>query len=55
MRDVFRFAAPRGVLGRLAEVLLLKRNMAALLQERNAVIKQVAESNEWRQYLLADC
>jgi len=55
MRDVFRFAAPLGVLGRLAEVLLLKRYMAALLQERNAVISQVAESNEWRQYLPADC
>jgi ligand-binding SRPBCC domain-containing protein len=54
MRDVFCFAAPLGVLGRLAEVLLLKRYMTALLHERNAVVKQVAESNEWRQYLPAD-
>ena len=51
MLDVFCFSAPLGVLGRLAEVLLLKRYMTALLRERNAVIKQVAESNEWREYL----
>lgn len=51
MRDVFCFSAPLSVLGRLTEVLLLKRYMAALLRERNVVIKQVAESNEWRDYL----
>ncbi len=55
MRDVFCFAAPLGVLGRVAEVLLLRRYMTALLRERNAVVKQVAESNEWRKYLPGDC
>ena len=52
MRDVFCFEAPLGVVGRLVEVLLLRRYMTALLRERNAIVKQVAESNEWRQYLL---
>jgi hypothetical protein len=28
--------------------------VAALLAERNAAIKQVAESDEWRQYLPAE-
>ena len=51
MRDVFRFAAPLPVLGRIAEVLLLRRYMSALLRERNMVLKQIAESNEWRRYL----
>ena len=51
MRDVFRFAAPFPVLGRIAEMLVLRRYMLALLNERNAAIKQVAESEEWRQYL----
>jgi ligand-binding SRPBCC domain-containing protein len=51
MRDVFCFAAPLGVLGRLAEVLVLRRYMAALLHERNEVIKRVAESEDWRRYL----
>ena len=51
MRDVFRFAAPLPVLGRIAEVLMLRRYMRALLRERNAVVKQAAESEEWRRYL----
>ena len=42
MRDHFRFAAPLGPLGLLAERLVLARYMRALLTERNAVIKQVA-------------
>jgi ligand-binding SRPBCC domain-containing protein len=53
MRDVFRFAAPIPFLGRIAEALVLGRYMRALLRERNAVIKQIAESSteEWRNYL----
>jgi ligand-binding SRPBCC domain-containing protein len=53
MRDVFRFAAPMPLLGRIAETLVLGRYMQTLLRERNAVIKQIAESptEEWRRYL----
>ncbi|MBV9306952.1 MAG: hypothetical protein JOZ45_12470 [Acidobacteriaceae bacterium] len=51
MKDVFCFAAPLPILGVLAEFLVLRRYMRALLQERNEVIKQVAESSEWRKYL----
>jgi hypothetical protein len=51
MKDVFRFAAPLPVLGRLAEILVLRRYMRALLLERNTVIRQIAESGEWRRYL----
>jgi len=51
MRDVFRFAAPLGPLGWLAERLVLRRYMAHLLHERNAVIRQVAASDEWRRYV----
>jgi ligand-binding SRPBCC domain-containing protein len=54
MKDVFCFAAPLGVLGRVAEELLLRRYMSALLRERNAIVKQVAESSDWRQYLPSD-
>jgi ligand-binding SRPBCC domain-containing protein len=52
MKDVFSFAAPLPVLGRLAELLFLRRYMQALLHERNMVIKQIAESEEWRNHLL---
>jgi len=51
MQDVFRFAAPLPVLGRLAEVAVLRRYMRTLLCERNAVVKEIAESALWRKYL----
>ena len=51
MRDVFRFAAPLPLLGRLAEIALLRRYMRALLRERNAVVKEIAESAAWQKYL----
>jgi ligand-binding SRPBCC domain-containing protein len=51
MRDVFVFAAPLPVLGRLVEVLVLRGYMEALLRERNAVIREIAESADWRRYL----
>jgi ligand-binding SRPBCC domain-containing protein len=51
MRDDFRFAAPLGPLGWLAERLVLRRYMRALLAERNRIVKQVAESGAWQQYV----
>jgi len=51
MKDVFCFAAPLPVLGRLAEIMLLRRYMRVLLHERNVVLKQIAESVNWRRYL----
>jgi hypothetical protein len=44
MKDVFCFAAPLGVLGLVAEGLVLRRYMRALLRERNAVLKEFGES-----------
>jgi len=51
MRDRFELVAPLGVLGRLAERLFLTRYMRRFLEERNAVLKRTAESNDWRKYL----
>jgi ligand-binding SRPBCC domain-containing protein len=51
MRDLFIFEAPLAFLGRLAEIVFLRRYMLALLRERNAVLKRIAESEEWRKYL----
>lgn len=51
MRDVFRFAAPLGPLGWLAERLLLRRYMRNLLRERNRIIAQVAADGSWREYV----
>ncbi len=54
MTDRFRIAAPLPVLGPIAEALFLRRYMLALLRERNAVIKQVAESSDWQRYLKSE-
>jgi ligand-binding SRPBCC domain-containing protein len=51
MRDVFAFAAPLPVLGRIAEAAFLSRYMRKLLHERCAMVKEIAESSEWRRYL----
>jgi hypothetical protein len=51
MKNLFRVAAPLPILGRLAEVIFLRRYMLSLLRERNTVIKQIAESNDWQRYL----
>lgn len=54
VRDVFDFEAPLGVLGWIAEAAFLTRYMRRLLANRNAVVKRVAESDEWRAYLASD-
>jgi hypothetical protein len=43
--------APLGILGRIAERLVLRRYMTRFLQARNAVLKRAAESDEWRAFL----
>ena len=49
--NVYSFAAPLAVLGRVAEVTFLSRYMMGLLRERNEVIREIAESEDWRRYL----
>ena len=44
MADLFTFRAPLGILGRLAEALVLTRYMKGLLLTRNRYLKQVAEA-----------
>lgn len=47
IRDEIRFSSRWGPLGRI----LARRRLKAFLMERGAVIKRVAESEEWRRYL----
>jgi ligand-binding SRPBCC domain-containing protein len=44
MKDIFMFDAPLGFLGIIANFLFLERYMHNLLQQRNEVIKKVAEA-----------
>lgn len=43
MIDVFTYKSPLGIIGRLADIIFLKRYMTSLLKERNAVLKKYAE------------
>ncbi|WP_263418192.1 SRPBCC family protein [Terriglobus albidus] len=51
MKNIFSIAAPVPLFGPIAETLFLRRYMLALVRERNAVIKRVAESSAWELYL----
>lgn len=51
MRDVFDYTSPLGFLGSIADALFLERYMTRMLAERNAVIKQIAESEGWRKFI----
>jgi ligand-binding SRPBCC domain-containing protein len=51
MRDEIRFCAPWGSLGRLATRLVVRKHLTTLVTKRNALIKRVAESEEWHTYL----
>lgn len=51
MIDEFYFESPFGWIGQLANFLFLKTYMTQLLQQRNRIIKQTAESNQAKQYL----
>jgi hypothetical protein len=51
MSDKFTFAAPLPVLGIIAEHLFLKRYMNRFLSHRNEIVKQVAESDRWQNFM----
>ena len=51
MRDVFEFNAPYGLLGRVAEGVVLTRYLRRFLEERAAVLKQLAQSGEGRRFV----
>lgn len=51
MRDVFVFAAPLPVLGRIVEVMVLRGYMERFLRKRNHVLKAIAESDGWQRFL----
>ena len=54
MRDRLTFAAPLSLLGTIAEHLFLKRYMGRFLRHRNKIVKQVAESDSWQNFILAE-
>jgi ligand-binding SRPBCC domain-containing protein len=51
MTDVFDFEAPFGMIGDLFSVLFLKNYMKGFLISRNKMIKETAESEDWKKLL----
>ena len=51
MTDIFDYKSPFGILGKLADKLFLKKYMTDLLAERNRVVKEFAESDNWKEIL----
>lgn len=51
MTDIFKFESPLGVLGHIANSLVLIGYLRRLLEKRNETIKHFAEGAEWRTVL----
>lgn len=51
MRDEFNYESPFGLLGKLANVVILNRYMYKFLEQRNSIIKSYAESDRWKEVL----
>lgn len=54
MMDILEFASPYGLLGKLVDLVLMKRYLTRFLQQRNAVIKKYAETEQWKSILHAN-
>lgn len=54
MTDIFDYDSPLGVLGKIADIVFLKKYMTRLLLHRNQIIKNYAESGQWKNILPAD-
>lgn len=52
MEDNFHFESPFGSIGRLFNAVYLTNYLRKLLQHRNAVIKDYAESDKWKEVLI---
>jgi len=48
MTDHFKFSTPYGVFGRLFNTLILTSYLRKLLLKRNEIIKQYAETGQWK-------
>ena len=52
MIDLFQFETPYGIAGEWLNKLYLTSYMKNLLEERNKIIKQTAETVQWKNYLI---
>ena len=52
MKDVFDYNSPLRFLGKIADAVFLENYMRKLLESRNELIKRVAESDDWKKYII---
>ena len=52
MIDLFSYDVPFGGMGKIFDKVYLKKYMSNLLNQRNRVIKDFAESNKWQRLLI---
>lgn len=50
MRDCFDYDSPLRIFGKIADRLFLEKYMTGILTERNRLIKEIAESENWRKF-----
>jgi ligand-binding SRPBCC domain-containing protein len=51
MIDLFNFETPYSTFGRIINFLFLSRYLRKLLEQRNAAIREYAETNKWKHVL----
>lgn len=51
IKDLFDYDSPLGVLGEIADWIIVESHMREMLETRNEVIKRIAESEDWRKFL----
>lgn len=51
MKDVFYFQSPFGFIGKIFDKLILKNYLTKFLIQRNNMIKQYAETDQWKMLL----
>jgi ligand-binding SRPBCC domain-containing protein len=52
MEDDFYYSSPFGILGAIIDKFILKKYLTSLLENRNLVIKEYAESENWKSILI---
>lgn len=52
MRDIFVYESPLWIFGKIADALFLEKYMTKMLEERNNLIKKIAESEDWKRFLV---
>ena len=50
--DLFHFETPYGIIGKWFNSLILTNYLKKLLEQRNKIIKEVAESDRWKRLLI---